>query len=100
MTAIPKTFLFDCGRCEANDIKQPNEPVLKYLLNGRGGGASVQCCNVCVREIEREEKAEREKKEAVAAAVQAERAKIRAEEESRAASAGIDTAGADQAPVL
>lgn len=97
MGAIPKTYLFDCGRCEGNDIKQNTEPVLKYIMNGAGGGASVQCCNTCVREIEREEKAAKAQKQAVEAAVQAERAKIRVEEESRQA-VGPDAASFDAIP--
>lgn len=101
MGAVPNMFMFDCGRCDKNEIKQPTEPVLRYIMNGRGGGASVQCCTQCVRELDNEAKIEYEKKKAIREAVEEEeRAKIRAEEEARIAAAGATGDAVSDAPKL
>ena len=49
----------NCGVCGASDIKQPQEPSLKYIVDKPSGrGASVQCCNACAKKIVENQRAE------------------------------------------
>jgi hypothetical protein len=60
---IPPTWSLEkCDVCNQTDIKQPIEPVLKYVKGANGRGLSVQCCATCARRLAEEEKAYAAKK--------------------------------------
>jgi hypothetical protein len=57
---MQQTWTFDCEACGGKDIKQPTEPVLKYIMDKRSGrGATCECCAKCAHEVQEYEKAER-----------------------------------------
>lgn len=65
------TYIFDCGSCSQNEIRQSAEPALRYVKGRDGSVASVECCAACDKmlgEREKKERAENAKKAAKRAA--------------------------------